>query len=478
MPPAASDGPASSRATSSRTPATSQDVTLQSGTLQSAAPARAKANRGNEAWRAEVANRVSNYRARQQQSGELFPGQDFSSPPEPTRPVAEAPAASEGAVHGNHLRKSDSQINDVRINDLRINDTKPHEDAPPKNDPARKAEAVRQARSARVAARRTRPFDTDYYRRQNAAVLNAPAVSMGSNALFAAIAPEANVAEAPEADVMVESSPEESGRDFFDLPGGSAATGELPELRLRPESKDDSALEKLRITEAEAAPEVLPVAPAPVQPEAVAPDNLIVFHRPLIEPPLMPRPSEDELAEPVNRRPRILEVPEDMMPTVQGSLFAEIHLDPIEVEAPSPRAEIEVPLPVAEIGDRLLAGLTDVGIVLAGGVLFSAGAWMALPDVPHTKPFFLGLAVVTVALWVVYQHLFLMGAGQTPGMKLRGLRLSTFDGRAPEWSQRSSRAHFACISMASATLGFLWAYVDQDMLCWHDHVSRTFPTVE
>ena len=181
---------------------------------------------------------------------------------------------------------------------------------------------------------------------------------------------------------------------------------------------------------------------------------------------------------PVNRRPRILEVPEDMMPTVQGSLFAEIHLDPIEVEAPSPRAEIEVPLPVAEIGDRLLAGLTDAGIVLAAGVLFSAGAWMALPDVPHTKPFFLGLAVATVALWVVYQHLFLMGAGQTPGMKQRGLRLSTFDGRTPEWRQRSSRAHFACISMASAALGFLWAYVDQDMLCWHDHVSRTFPTLE
>ena len=129
MPPAASDGPASSRATSARTPATSPDVTLQSGTLQNAAPARAKANRGNEAWRAEVATRVSNYRARQQQSGELFPGQDFSSPTEPVKPVAEAPAARENALGGNDLRENDSRINDVRINDLRINDTKPHEDA-------------------------------------------------------------------------------------------------------------------------------------------------------------------------------------------------------------------------------------------------------------------------------------------------------------------------------------------------------------
>ena len=466
-PHAPSDGPASSL-----TAGRPASAALESEMLQSGTPARAKANRGGEAWRTEVATRVSNYRARKQQSSELFPGQDFSSATVSPKPVPEAPAA----------REKDLRADDVRGNVQRETEAKPHADAPPKNDPARKAEAVRQARSARAAARRTRPFDTDYYRRQNAAALSAPAVSMGSSALFAAIAPEATVAEAPEADVMVESGPEESGKDFFDLPGSSAATGELPELRLRPASADDSALEKLRISEVEAETETASVSPSaaalPLQPEPVTPDNLIVFHRPLIEPPLMPRPSEDELAEPVNRRPRILEVPEDMMPTVQGSLFAEIHLDPIEVEAPSPRAEIEVPLPVAEIGDRLLAGLTDAGIVLAAGVLFSAGAWMALPDVPHTKPFFLGLAAATVALWVVYQHLFLMGAGQTPGMKQRGLRLSTFDGRTPEWRQRSSRAHFACISMASAALGFLWAYVDQDMLCWHDHVSRTFPTLE
>ena len=60
--------------------------------------------------------------------------------------------------------------------------------------------------------------------------------------------------------------------------------------------------------------------------------NLIVFPRPLLEPPLLPQPSRDELAEPMNSRPRILEVPEDIMPIVQGSLFPEIRLDGDEEE--------------------------------------------------------------------------------------------------------------------------------------------------
>ena len=469
-------GPVSQAATVPQPPATMsrEAAATNAASHPGAAPARIRNSAASAAWRAEVASRVSSYRARRQQSGELFPGQDFTAnspatPAPPTRIVQTTEASS-------------SPVNDAK----RASGSAPMPNTTSTYDPARKAEAVRQARAARATARRTRPFDTDYYRRVNAATLNGSALSQGSNALFAAITPEASVVVDPE--ILVENGTQQSGgSDFFDLPGASAAVGELPDLELRPVTMNTSALENLRIadTEAETATQASVNQPASVivtssaNPSAnQTPDNLIVFHRPPIEPPLVPRPSLDELAEPVNSRPRILEVPEDIMPSVQGSLFAEIHLDPIEVETPAPRAEIDVPLPVAEIGDRLVAGVADMAIVLSGGVLFSAGAWMALPDVPHNRPFFLGLAVSTVVLWAVYQHLFLMGAGQTPGMRLRGLRLSTFDGRAPSWRERANRAHFTCFSLASAALGFLWAYVDQDMLCWHDHVSRTFPTLE
>ena len=193
----------------------------------------------------------------------------------------------------------------------------------------------------------------------------------------------------------------------------------------------------------------------------------------------MPKPSRDELAEPMNNRPRILEVPEDIMPAVQGSLFPEIRLDVDEQESSSPREpKIEVPLPVAAISERLMASLADLGVVLAAGLLFGAMAWRALPEIPHTKPFWMVLGVVTVLLWAVYQHLFLLYAGRTLGMSLRGIRLSTFDGRTPEWGQRSRRARSMFVSFASVTLGFLWALVDEDELCWHDRISQTFPTSE
>jgi uncharacterized RDD family membrane protein YckC len=63
-------------------------------------------------------------------------------------------------------------------------------------------------------------------------------------------------------------------------------------------------------------------------------------------------------------------------------------------------------------------------------------------------------------------------------MSMRGIRLSTFDGQPPQWLQRRRRARFMVISFAAVTLGFLWALADEDALCWHDRISRTFPTVE
>jgi len=198
-----------------------------------------------------------------------------------------------------------------------------------------------------------------------------------------------------------------------------------------------------------------------------------------MEPPLAPQPSRDELAEPMNRRPRILEVPEDIMPAVQGSLFPEIRLDADEQETSNHREpEFEVPLRVAPIPERLIASLTDMAVVMFAGLLFAGMAWRALPEIPHTKPFFMTLGGVGLAFWAVYQHLFLLYGGGTPGMRMRGIRLSTFDGQAPEWKQRVSRARFMCISFASVALGFLWALVDEDRLCWHDRISGTFPTNE
>ena len=191
------------------------------------------------------------------------------------------------------------------------------------------------------------------------------------------------------------------------------------DLEIRPSVTEDSVLDRYHISEpgpgSPAAPPGMKPATPPAR-SAAPPEqgNLIVFRRPAMEPPLLPKPSRDELAEPMNNLPRILEVPEDIMPAVQGSLFPEIRLDADEQESSSAREpKIEIPLPVADISERLMASLMDFGVVVAAGLLFGAMAWRALPDIPHTKPFWMGLGAVTLLLWAVYQHLFLLYAGRT-----------------------------------------------------------------
>jgi len=369
-----------------------------------------------EAWRALVSSRVNRYRALRKSKGNSLPALDFG--PDSESALPQQPSHSESSPRA------------------------------PRN-----------------------AFDTNYYRRMNAESLTAGTYSQGSSALMSATA--AAAAREPEAEPELEST--ESAGEMH----GAACEQPLPDLELRPEVSGDPDLDRYCISEPVPEPpmEVEEKFTPQPEPAPVPQGNLIVFYRPLIEPPLVPQPSRDELAEPMHNRPRILEVPEDIMPAVQGSLFPEIRLDSEESESSAPREpEIEVPFSVAHVSDRLMAALLDIGVVGAAAALFAGIAWFALPGVPHTKPFFMVLGAVGLLLWAVYQHLFLLYAGRTLGMSLRGIRLSTFDGHTPQWKQRGSRARFMFISMASVMLGFLWAMVDEDMLCWHDRISRTFPT--
>ena len=165
--------------------------------------------------------------------------------------------------------------------------------------------------------------------------MSAPAVAANSAAMPQE--PEAEY-EAESAEAMA------AGIAWDDLAADNVPCGQ----EVSPESTEADDLEFQTVTYADAGPgrcgtadaepETLfeaasaPPGAAPVAPALPAQGNLIVFPRPLLEPPLLPQPSRDELAEPVNHRPRILEVPEDIMPAMQGSLFPEIRLDAEEPE--------------------------------------------------------------------------------------------------------------------------------------------------
>ncbi len=413
----------------------------------------------DEAWRAQVASRVSSYRARRKRrrGGDDSPALDFG-PASGTQSFGTqsfgAQFGAQGPVSQNVGSGSHAATNRVAV----------------------------QGAEARNLAQPGHAIDTNYYRR-----LNAESMAQGSAVLMGATVAATAPAEEQESEFEVRSeamSELRSEAESDDLLRGSL----LDELSAKdPATLGDAALEAALEMEIRPAAEssldrsISEPAPEPEPEPPVVPvqGNLIVFPRAFMEPPLVPQPSRDELAEPMDNRPRILEVPEDIMPIVQGSLFPEIRLDyDLEEGASGRKPEIEVPLQVAPVSARLMAGLTDCGVVMAAGLLFAVMACRALPGIPHAKPFWMTLGAATLLLWAVYQYLFLLYAGRTLGMSMRGIRLSTFDGRAPLWKQRGRRARFMFISFAAAALGFLWALVDEDALCWHDRISRTFPTTE
>jgi uncharacterized RDD family membrane protein YckC len=77
-------------------------------------------------------------------------------------------------------------------------------------------------------------------------------------------------------------------------------------------------------------------------------------------------------------------------------------------------------------------------------------------------------------LWAVFEYVFLVYTGSTPGMRLTGLRLSDFDGSTPGRTTRRWRALAMALSAVSLGLGFLWCLLDEDTLCWHDRITRTY----
>ena len=110
------------------------------------------------------------------------------------------------------------------------------------------------------------------------------------------------------------------------------------------------------------------------------------------------------------------------------------------------------------------------GFLLFSSILMWAGA------MPQGRSFMMLAALLPGFFWSLYQYLFLVNTGSTPGMRLTGLKLAEFDGIAISRSRRRARALSMSISTLAAGLGFVWALLDIDHLCWHDRASRTFLT--
>ncbi|PYX95427.1 MAG: hypothetical protein DMG71_09285 [Acidobacteria bacterium] len=179
----------------------------------------------------------------------------------------------------------------------------------------------------------------------------------------------------------------------------------------------------------------------------------------------------DELAEPILDRPRILEVPE-MAPAPPA--LGGILLDAVEVDEPEKRPGIDVPLQSAPLEQRLFASALDGALVLSATALFGY-IFFKIAAVKPGPPLWLGMgAAVSAFLWAVYHYILLVYTGSTPGLKAAKLQLSRFDGSPVSRRLRRWRVLVSVLSAISFGMGYAWCLVDEDALCWHDRITRTY----
>jgi uncharacterized RDD family membrane protein YckC len=184
-----------------------------------------------------------------------------------------------------------------------------------------------------------------------------------------------------------------------------------------------------------------------------------------------PPPVFDELAEPVTDRPRILEVPEFVLPP---PALGGILMEPVEKPEQERRPGFELPLQAAPLSMRLLAGAIDGLLVVSAFAVF-AYIFFRVTSIVPPLPQAAGFSVSLIALfWVAYQYLQLVYAGTTPGLRLAGLRLSRFDGSPVARRLRRWRVLASMLSGLSLGLGYAWCFLDEDQLCWHDRITRTY----
>ena len=133
-------------------------------------------------------------------------------------------------------------------------------------------------------------------------------------------------------------------------------------------------------------------------------------------------------------------------------------------------------VPVADLSERVRAGWFDTVFLLASyaGFLFlfgSLGGQFSLGKYDAAV-----YAVTSFLFYVQYFSLFTSLNGSTPGMRMSGLRVVSFDGSEPDTGQLLWRSFGYLVSAGALGLGFLWSLWDEDHLTWQDRISQTYIT--
>jgi uncharacterized RDD family membrane protein YckC len=209
-----------------------------------------------------------------------------------------------------------------------------------------------------------------------------------------------------------------------------------------------------------------PNSAAVVSGQAPVTAKIIEFPRSWTPPP----PALDELAEPVDDSPRILEAP-DVIPPPPA--LGGITIEPAQQPELEKRPGIDIPLQSAPLGRRVLAALIDGVIIAAACALFGFIFWKLTAIRPPLLQIVGMLAGLGLVFWAAYQYLLVVYAGTTPGLRLAGLELLRFDEKRASRRLRRWRVLASFLSAVSLGMGYVWVFLDEDSLCWHDRITHT-----
>lgn len=156
--------------------------------------------------------------------------------------------------------------------------------------------------------------------------------------------------------------------------------------------------------------------------------------------------------------------------------WSSIELDAQPMDEPELRDALSSPsvLQQPPFSRRLTAAFVD-GALIAGAIM--GAALVAAAKIGHPLPAKIAEISAASALLLaglLYQALFLALAEATPGMKCAGISLCTFDGQRLTRAQSRRRLGALLLSVLPLGLGIAWALFDDDHLCWHDHLSKTY----
>ena len=183
-----------------------------------------------------------------------------------------------------------------------------------------------------------------------------------------------------------------------------------------------------------------------------------------------PRPI-NELAEPVLARPRIIEAPELLPPP---PALGGISIEPVEEPENERRPGFEIPLQAAPMARRMAAAGIDATLVMAAIAAF-AYIFFRITDVVPPPAKVAGTAVLLVGRIVVGLPISVAGLQRShAGFEAGRLELQMFDGNPVPRRIRRWRVLASMLSGVSLGLGYAWCLLDEDQLCWHDRITRTY----